>query len=146
MVATCAALPARQLLMFPHKEPGTRPHPTHTGSRALLRGRLRPWQCDYTCKFLPPTPPLLPISALRAAELPLSVPVKLNRRPWQCALEERKKETAASGRSVCGRRGKFKVRGRNKKDGNSISRTREVSMKKYDGFSQVRRGTDWIWI
>lgn len=43
LVATCAAPAAHQILMFPHKEPGTRPHPTHTGSRALLHGRLKPW-------------------------------------------------------------------------------------------------------
>lgn len=41
VVATCAALrcvalPAHQSLMFPHKEPGTRPHPTHTGEPGFL--------------------------------------------------------------------------------------------------------------
>lgn len=51
------ALPSQlhQSLMFPHKEPGIRPHPTHTGSPALLHARLRVDHDSVTArKFLSP--------------------------------------------------------------------------------------------
>lgn len=101
-----------------------------------------------------PSPPSF--SALRATELLLDAPVKLNRRPWQCAVgrnftggvcslsgaplhkwfEEKSlpcfRKTVTSRLWTAIGKLKFQAEEEEEEDGNSISRTQEVSMKKYE--------------
>lgn len=86
MVASCAAVPIRWIQLLPHEEPSTRPpqSPTHTDEPAAGH---RPQYCDYA--EVPPASLFhlqqqqQPPSSFtpRAAELLVSVVVKLNWRP-----------------------------------------------------------------
>ena len=128
---------------FPHKEPGTRPHPTHTGSRALLRGRLRPWQRD--CVQVSPPAALILRSPSRWTSSQRSCQTELPTLTARCGggfeLKSVRRKKKKTEHSVADR--ESEVRSKRRKTATSQGREEKSARR---GSSQVQRGADWVWI